>query len=441
LFFQKRKNKCNGGEIACVRWKSIYMKRNFLFLAATVLLLSACMKDSVTEHYTFYRPIYQTTDAVKNNIKSSEPAAIQQPGKIVFKDHYLFLNEIDRGIHVIDIANPAKPVNIAFINIPGCVDLAINGSYLYADCYVSLAAIDISDPLHVTLKQFLNGVFPQRVYQNFIPDTTKVITQWVRVDTAVSKTFSGDKSLLSGGGIVFMSSGSGGIQSAAYSSSGIGIAGSLARFGLLNNRMYTVSNSDLKVFNIAAAASPSFVSSVSLQQGNIETIFPYKDKLFIGAQSGMFVYETSNADKPKKYSQFTHARSCDPVIADDQYAYVTLSGGSACGGYTNQLDVVDISNLASPALVKSYGLTSPKGLSKDGNLLLICDGKDGLKIMNAANASQVSLVKQVTGFESTDVIALQGIAIVVAKDGLYFVDYSNVNNASVIGKMQINKSK
>lgn len=423
------------------------MKRLFLLMVSVLLLLSACMKDAVTEHYTFYRPVYRTRDEIKNNIKSNIPLAIQQPGKIVTKDHYVFLNEVNKGIHVIDITNPAKPLNIAFIDIPGCIDLAIKDTYLYADCYTDLVTLDISDPLHVVVKQFLNGVFPHRYYQGFVADTSKVIKEWVRVDTAVSKRFSGtlthpvNRDSQSLAFLSISSNAGGSLSGYSVSSGGVGVAGSLARFALIDNRMYTVSHNDLKVFTIAAPASPFFVSSVSLQQGNIETIFPYKNKLFIGSQSGMFIFDVSNPDQPQKSSQFTHARSCDPVIADDKYAYVTLFGGSFCGGFSNQLNVIDIRNFNNPLLVKSYNLTSPRGLSKDGNLLLICDGKDGLKIFDAGNASQVSLIRQVGGFEASDVTAIQGLAIVVAKDGLYLIDYSNAGNASVISKIQIDQNK
>jgi len=421
------------------------MKLSFFAIASLLILLPACMKDTVTDHYTIYRPVYRTRDEIKNNIKSSTPVPIQQPGKMVIKDQYVFLNDVDKGVHIINIANPAKPVNIAFINIPGCVDLAIKGTYLYADCYTDLVTLDISDPLNIVVKQFLNGVFPYRYYQDFKADTTKVIQEWIRVDTIVDKKFSGTFTHPDQSGYMsqsFLTFNPGISASAAISSGGIGIAGSLARFALVNNRMYTVSLTDLKVFNITVSASPSFVSSVSLQQGNIETIFPYKNKLFIGSQDGMFIFDLSNPDQPLKNSQFTHARNCDPVIADDNYAYVTLFAGSACSGgrNQNQLDVVDITNLSNPLLVRSYNLTSPKGLSKDGNLLLVCDGKDGLKIFNATNASQVSLIKQVSGFEASDVIEMQGLAITVAKDGLYLIDYSNAANASVISKIQINQN-
>ncbi|MDB5209476.1 MAG: hypothetical protein JWQ30_303, partial [Sediminibacterium sp.] len=256
------------------------MKRYFLFLLAAILLAAACMKDSVTEHYTLYRPVYWTSTEIKNSIKSGAPTALVQPGKIVVKGHYVFLNEIDKGIHVIDIADAAKPVNLAFIDIPGCVDLAINGNYLYADCYSNLVTIDIADPAHVALKQFLKGVFPIRYYQWFNPDTSMVIKEWIKVDTAVTRGFSGTLTNgLTDNSIIFMSANFPGSQSAiAFSSagSGIGIAGSLARFALQNNRMYTVATTDLKVFNVTTPDNPFQTSTVLLNQGGIETIFPYK---------------------------------------------------------------------------------------------------------------------------------------------------------------------
>ncbi len=431
--------------MCCVSMQNCDMKKKFSIFLLVGILIAGCMKDTVKEHYTFYRPVYITKESLRAGIKSIQPTAIVQLGKIVVKDAILYLNEIDKGIHVIDITDPANPLNIAFIDIPGCVDLAINGNFLYADCYTDLVTLDISNPQQAVLKQFQPGVSPNRYYTNFLADTSKVIRTWVRVDTTVRKDFAGtmvdvygpnSRVYLSFGGVMS------GVQTfAATSSPGVAISGSMARFGLMNNRLYTVSNSDLKIFNAVTAANPTYVGSLSLQQGNIETIFPYRNNLFIGSQSGMFVYGTTDPDKPSKLAHFTHARSCDPVIADDGYAYVTLSGGSACGGYTNQLDVVDIHNLMNPSLIKSYTLTSPKGLSKDGNVLLICDGKNGLKIMDATKADQVMVVKQVGNFEGTDVIALQGTAVVTAKDGIYLIAYSQPANAAVVGKLLITQTK
>lgn len=408
-------------------------------LLALPILLVSCMKDTVKESYSFYKPVYQTKDEVKAGIKNSPSESITKPGKIVLMGNYLFLNDIDKGIHVIDLSDVSKPQKIAFIHIPGCVDIAINGNNLYADCYTDLVTIDITDPRNVTVKQFLNGVFPHRYYGTFSADTGKVIQKWVKVDTVINRTLRSDRSgnfEFDVRGLTMFSS----FSFAAASFSGTaatGIAGSTARFGLQQNRLYTVSHDDLKVFNVTKADAPAYVKKVDLTQGGIETIFPYKNNLFIGGQSGMFIYNASNPDDPQKLGQFVHVRACDPVIVDDEYAYVTLKGGSFCGGFSNQLDVVNIKSLTSPQLVKTYPLKSPKGLSKDGSTLFICDGTDGLKIFNAADVSNVTLIKAIGGFEADDVIAYQGYALVVAKDGIYFIDYRDLANAKLISKIQI----
>ena len=102
--------------------------------------------------------------------------------------------------------------------------------------------------------------------------------------------------------------------------------------------------------------------------------------------------------------------------------------------------MVQLNNLVDASLIKVYNLTSPRGLSKDGNLLFICDGSGGLKIFNASNVSDIKLLKQFPNPETYDVIAGNGIAIVVATDGLYQYDYSDVNNIHLVSKISLTKS-
>ena len=153
----------------------------------------------------------------------------------------------------------------------------------------------------------------------------------------------------------------------------------------------------------------------------------------------MFIYSLNDADNPLPDGQFAHVRTCDPVIADDHYAYVTLRSGTSCGGFTNQMDILDITDIAHPSLVKSYPLTNPHGLSKDKNLLFICDGADGLKVLDATNANNITPIKQFTGIETYDVIATNNIAIVIATDGLYQYSYADVNNIQLLSKLTIAK--
>ncbi|MBI2283181.1 MAG: hypothetical protein HYU71_05690 [Bacteroidetes bacterium] len=413
-------------------------QHSFLFFILVALVIS-CTKDNLEEHFTFFKPVYVTKESVKANIRSSEPELLENPGKLVVKDKYLYLNDADKGIHIIDISNPSQIKNVVFIHIPGCIDLAVKGDYLYADCYTDMVTIDISNPLQVTVKQFLTGVFPHRAYRNFVADTTRVIQQWIRVDTVLKRRFRETLDFQINKDSQFMYASASSFASA--SGAGIGKAGSMARFALLSERLYTVSDRDLKVFNVARAEQPFYVKSVYLLNGNIETIFPYADKLFIGSQNGMFIYHTANPDEPVKLGQFMHARSCDPVITDGRYAYVTLRAGNACGGNSNQLDVIDVKQITNPQLVKTYPMNSPAGLAKDGNLLLICDGKAGVKIMEASDAAAVTTLGKITGMEAYDVIAENGYAIVVAKEGIYSISYSDPLNPQVLAKIPVTPTR
>jgi len=198
-----------------------------------------------------------------------------------------------------------------------------------------------------------------------------------------------------------------------------------------------VDQSYLKAFDITNSNNPTFSNKVGVEW-SVETIYPFKNKLFVGSSNGMFMYDISSSPgNPVKAGEFTHARSCDPVIADDTFAYVTLHSGTTCLGYTNQLDIVKLNDLSNAELAKTYSLTGPQGLSKDDNLLFICDGTDGLKVYNAVDVMNLQLIKQFPGAETYDVIANNKIAIVVAKDGLYQYDYSALSNIHLVSKIDI----
>ena len=151
----------------------------------------------------------------------------------------------------------------------------------------------------------------------------------------------------------------------------------------------------------------------------------------------MFIFNISNGAEPQWEGQFNHANACDPVVADDHYAYVTLRAGTFCQGTNNQLDVIDISNVMSPSLVKTYSLHNPHGLGKDGNLLWVCDGTDGLKLFDATQANNLRQIKRIQNIEAFDVIPLSGRMIVVGKGGLYQYDYTNLDNIRLLSKLSV----
>lgn len=412
---------------------------NFSFLLLLSFLFQSCLKDKCTQTFKVFRPVFKNKQEVRNNIKTKAPQPLQKPGKLTSFGNFIYLNELDKGIHIIDNANPSQPRNIGFIEIPGNVDIAVRGKILYADLYDELLSIDISNPLQVQLKNTVLRAFPERFFSGgFAPDTSVFIVNWMAKDTTVKMNCNGSLATAEFD-ISLRSSGAFSNIAAAGMPTVTGINGSMARFALLNDFMYTVSNTQLQVFNLLNAEVPQRVNTVNLGWG-IETIYPFRSNLFIGSQNGMFIYGTQNPTAPNAQGTFAHAFACDPVVADDSYAYVTLRNGTTCRNTTlNQLDVIDVQNLSRPFLVKSYPLTNPNGLSKDGNILFVCDGKDGLRVFDATLPYSLKQTFHFKGIETYDVIAWGNNAIVVSKEALIQYDYSNPSAISERSRITIQK--
>lgn len=414
------------------------MKKIFAFstiIFGAIFLLQSCAKDYVTETYTMYKPIYMDRALVQQSIKSTTPVTLDAPGKIFIQGNYVYLNEVNKGVHIINMANPASPQKVSFINIPGCIDIAVNGNYLYADCNTDLVTLNIANPLQVSVANYKEKVFPNKYYYNWL-DTNRMVVGWEKKDTIIKRRIDEVISKDNWGGVLLATAQSSGGTSAAAIPSGKG--GSTARMAILNNRLYYVSSWQIIIHSIAAPATPAYTGTVSLYTtNNAETIFPMKNNLFIGSMNGMSIYDATNPDAPQYKSGFSHARLCDPVIADGDYAYVTLRSGTACEGTENELDVLNISSITTPTFVKKYNLTSPSGLSKDGNVLIICDGSAGLKFFDAADPNNITMTKTMPGLQPNDVIATNGKAVATTNTGLYFLKYSTPSDATQEGAILV----
>jgi hypothetical protein len=409
-----------------------------VFAIATAIFTS-CLKDSGKRSYKVYTPVIEQTIALRSSVKNMAPTNVANVGKLFVLGNYVFLNEQNKGIHIIDNTNPSLPKNVSFINIPGNNDMVVQGNILYADCYTDLLAIDISNPNNVVIKNFIEDIFSdKRTISGFTTPFGSVITNFTIKDTSMDVEIGEGQGIWSnnsyvtntgwfGGGVLSVTSSSGGNQASATKAN-TGIAGSMSRFAIVNNYLYSVSKSTLNSINISNPANLAIASKQNIGW-DIETIYPFKNKLFIGSQSGMQIFSVANAAQPTFVSNFSHARLCDPVIADDNYAYITLhSSVNRCVGTQNELDIVDISNLSNPKLIKRVNLTKPQGLSKDGNTLIVCDDDAGIRIFDATNPENPILTQTIALAATYDVICNNGIALVSAKDGLHQYNYSNANN-------------
>ncbi len=420
--------------------KTLCMKKIFfqvMLLAGIGLLFSSCFKDQEKKTYTIYRPVIKQKAEVINEINSTAISEVQAPGKFYLYGQYIFLNELNKGVHVIDNSNPSSPKKVAFLKIPGNLDIAVKGNTLYADFYSDLLALDISNPLQVKLTKILPHSFPDRQYANgYAPDSNTVVVDWVKKDTTVY----GEEKPLYWQYDCRACSFSGMALNGGKSSSGVpGVAGSMSRFTVAGNFLYTVNSSNLNTHSISTASNPERINSLSLGW-NIETLYTLKDKLFVGSATGMFIADITNPAVPVLKGSFNHARACDPVVANDKFAYVTLRSGTICNSVVNNLDIVNVENIANPYLVKSYPFTNPHGLAVDNELLFICDGKDGLKILNVGDPMDVKPIHQIAVNDTYDVAVWNKTLYMVAADGLYQYDYRNINQIKLLSRIAVNRN-
>ena len=214
-----------------------------------------------------------------------------------------------------------------------------------------------------------------------------------------------------------------------------GQSGSLARFTILDDYLYTVDNQNLNVFNVANPENPVLVNTVAIGF-NIETLFAFRTYLYIGSRNGMFIYTASNPELPQLLSSVEHFTACDPVIANASHAYVTLKGGNLCGGVQNVLEVYDVNDVENPVLITTRNLVQPVGIAFYQNYLFVCD--DEVKIFDITNPEQMSLVHAIAT-ESFDVIIQDNNLILVGEEGVYqyALDPNNIQNETYLSTISL----
>lgn len=136
--------------------------RYFLLL---LLVPALFMQDEVPFYNeSEYFPILMQRADLEKSVFYRKAQPIETAGKLYYKDGFIFLNEKYKGIHIIDNSDPSDPQNIGFINIPGCIDIAIKNNSLYADNAVDLVTINLSGSFSdLAVSQRVKNVFPEPI--------------------------------------------------------------------------------------------------------------------------------------------------------------------------------------------------------------------------------------------------------------------------------------
>jgi hypothetical protein len=415
------------------------------------LVFSSC-EDNTLKEYKGYAPVYLSYKDLRVAVSEEQNVDLKNPGKIYFKDNYIFIVEELKGIHIYDNSNPSSPVKKTFINLPGVVDISIAGNIMYADSYIDLVVLDVEnidnihevgrlkDLLPYTVPAVSNTKFPL----GYVDKDKGIVIDW-ELRTIKEKVDLNPEPVpypvyYNGGGLAYYDKANSSGASSGISGSGVGMGGSMARFGIKDKALYVVDNSSLKVFNITDQTSPLKVNELSVGW-NVETMFLHGNQMFLGTSTGMAILDITSPFSPFSLTFFTHATSCDPVIVDDTLAYITLRTGTTCRGNLNLLDIVSINDVTKPKTIVSYAMNNPHGLGKDGDLLFVCDGSSGLKVYNTSEPKLMldNLIFTYPAINAFDVIPVGKVLVLIGDDGLYQYDYSNVKNITLLSKISVVK--
>ena len=412
--------------------------------------LAGCTKDDClqVETYTHVEPIFVPRDSVENlPIRWETPRDLTTPNQIYYHNDRLYLNERGEGLHVIDNSDPADPVQLGFLRATGNQNLAIRNGILYLDSYTDLLTLPLATLENPTDVTRISNVFPSPepapAGMLFSHYESWEATRELGCDEALREVRRGwgwcpgcQDDLVA---VADVSPGA---------AAGDGTGGSMARFTILGDHLYTVDESTLRGFSLDDPRQP-LLTSANEMTGVTETIFPYQDHLFIGGQERMEIWEVRDDGSLRFFREFSHARACDPVYVRDGYAYVTVRSSADafefCGGVLNQLIVIDVDPIEQSHEIAFFDMENPRGLAVDPNQqLLVCEGADGLKFFDASDPATVgfNLLHRYDGHFANDVIPLQidgkSVAMVIGESGLFQLDYTNPNNPVFLSEILVN---
>src|SRR6476620_2290009 len=91
-----------------------------------------------------------------------------------------------------------------------------------------------------------------------------------------------------------------GQQSQAPGSAGgaTGKGGSTARMAIVGNYLYALSGDNLITFAVEDPETPIPLNRLQIPRG-VETMFPFGQKLYLGSNGGLYIYDLKSAELPE----------------------------------------------------------------------------------------------------------------------------------------------
>ncbi|MEM1325837.1 MAG: hypothetical protein AAGI23_07785 [Bacteroidota bacterium] len=404
------------------------MRSMFCFVLLSAVLFSACDKDvgSLTVTYTKAIAIYDDLAEIRATPLVEAARTVENPGKIFVGEDFLLIGEEGKGIHVVDNRDPRNPTPLHFLNIPDSREFYVHEQTIYAESMYDVVKINIENIDQAVLESRAEFALADQINgengEVLVGFEYEEVTETLDANSDVHNVWKDDQRTY------YFDYQQNIIPPSTLPSSFVGTSsgqiGTANRIAYAADHVYVVGLTTMTTLRDNGALE--WTSSQRLG-GDIETVYPYEDKLFVGTRQSMMIFELNDPANPTLTSTFFHGTGCDPVYPEGDLAYVTLRTGDVndCPGNVNALVVVDVSNIRQPEQVKEIEMISPFGLSKVNDRLYVGEGKNGLKIFDLDNPRDPQLLAYIEDIEAYDIIAgvhHSNLVLIAGLEGLTYYE-------------------
>lgn len=407
------------------------MKKVKIFLSSILLMFNYSCYSGLDYYYTL-EPIYTSSESFKSKIVLTDAKEIRDLSKVYKYKNYLFISEKNAGVHIYDNKNPRVPINKFFLRIPFNEGISIKNDTLYSDALGEITAIDISNIENNKIEIL------DKINLHFIDTNSNVKVGYKRSKLYFKSNFTISPPL----GI--NTSNINNINSNEYVSPSnpynntietyVWKSGDTYSLFALGEYLYSI-NKGLSNFNLFDIKNDKKIENRkyedyknTLEIKKIETIYQYQDKLFMLSNKGTYIYDNKNP--PNLISKLENIKSSDSLVLEGKKAYVTLKN-------TNSLNIIDLSDINSPKLIKSYPLILPSCLVVDNSKLFVCDS-NSLKVLDVTDLENITEINKYNINEPKDIILTdKKEGIILAKDGVHQLDLSDPNRITEISHIKV----
>ncbi|RZJ65161.1 MAG: hypothetical protein EOO50_14720 [Flavobacterium sp.] len=150
------------------------MKIRLLLCALLPFLVSSCIgfnfgeDDEPNISQSNYTAQIMDRAVFESSVQLLPPIDVEKSGKIYIMDHLMVVNDVNKGFHIYNYANPQLPTPIAFLQMPGATDVAMRGDKMYINQAVDLVTIRYNKVENtMAIESRSENVFPQKIAPDF----------------------------------------------------------------------------------------------------------------------------------------------------------------------------------------------------------------------------------------------------------------------------------